>query len=225
MKKKLLLTVLVMATLFTGCKNESENNNGVDNGTKADTEIAKTAKYGVELDDKEKIPAGDEIIYSSSTYGTMKYTVTGYKELNNIKDVNLTIDDIINPCNNFANVSDLEKYTDVSNYISDDGQMAQDCTFVLLNMKVENVDAVGLEKKNEFNISNVCLYTPEPISRYYEAYFSEGHDDGATAYNYTIEQGETKNIQIGFLVLNKDVDSLIGGVDIGNNEILKFQLK
>ena len=192
MKKKLLLTVLVMATLFTGCKNESENNNGVDNGTKADTEIAKTAKYGVELDDKEKIPAGDEIIYSSSTYGTMKYTVTGYKELNNI---------------------------------SDDGQMAQDCTFVLLNMKVENVDAVGLEKKNEFNISNVCLYTPEPISRYYEAYFSEGHDDGATAYNYTIEQGETKNIQIGFLVLNKDVDSLIGGVDIGNNEILKFQLK
>ena len=225
MKKKLLLVVLVISTLFTGCQKESANDNSVDNGTQADTEIAKTAEYGVELDDKEAIPAGNEIVYSSSTYGTMKYTVTGYKELNNIKDANLTIDDIINPCNNFANVSDLEKYTDVSNYISDDGQMAQDCTFVLLNMKVENVDAVGLEKKNEFNITNVCLYTPEPISRYYESYFSEGQDDDATACNYTIEQGETKNIQIGFFVLKKDIDSLIGGVDIGNNEILKFQLK
>ena len=68
MKKKLLLTVLVMATLFTSCKNESENNNGVDNGTKADTEIAKTAEYGVELDDKEKIPAGDESDIATHSY-------------------------------------------------------------------------------------------------------------------------------------------------------------
>lgn len=227
MKKKILLGVLIVSALFTGCQNgfTTDNNSIDENGIKDNTEIAKIVDYGVELDEEKAIPVGNEIVHSSSTYGTMKYTITGYKEYNNINDANLSMDDIINPCTNFARTEDLEKYNDISAYIGDDGQMTSDCTFILLDMKVENVDAVGLEKKNVFNISEVCLYTAEPISQYYEAYFSDGMKDEVKAYNYTIEQGETKNIQIGFFVLKKDMEGLTGGVNIGDNVILKFQLQ
>ena len=68
------------------------------------------------------------------------------------------------------------------------------------------------------------MYTQEPITEYYEAYFNNGFKDEVKAYHYIIEQGETKNVEIGFFVLNEDLEQVMGGLNIGNNEVVKFEL-
>lgn len=222
MKKKLLLSILILSTFFTGCQKETTVNHSSVN--EDDTEPFYDTEPLVEFKDEAIIPAGKEIVESDETYGTMKYTVTGYQEYDNIKKANLEVDDIIDPNTLFAEHEYCEKYFDVCDYVDEDGQVVPECTFVLINMKIENIDAVGIEKKNEFNISNICLYTQEPITEYYEAYFNNGFEDEVKAYHYIIEQGETKNVEIGFFVLNEDLEQVMGELNIGNNEVVKFEL-
>lgn len=222
MKKKLLLTILIISTLFVGCNKEKMENSVEINSEETDSFY--NTEMLVDFTDELIVPAGSEIVKSDETYGTMKYTVTGYQEYDNIKKANLEVEDIMDPNTLFAKREYREKYFDVCDYVDEDGQVVPECTFVLINMKIENIDAVGIEKKNEFYISNICLYTQEPITEYYEAYFNNGFKDEVKAYHYIIEQGETKNVEIGFFVLNEDLEKVMGGLNIGNNEVVKFEL-
>lgn len=226
MKKRLLLSVLVLSIFITGCqKVKFEVNSDTNKSDEGESDYFYDTEEVIDFKDNEIIPVGEEIIEADENYGTMKYIVTGYKEYDNVNDANLQKGDILKAYSWFTNRKDDKKYYDIEEYVDDNGQVASECVFVLIDMKIENIDAIGYEKKNEFNISKVCLYTPSPITRYEPSYFSIGFDSEPLAYHYTIEQGENKDIQLGYIVLEKDLDKLMGGLNIGNNEALKFQLQ
>ena len=80
-------------------------------------------------------------------------------------------------------------------------------------MTIKNKDAVGLTKKNEFTVSNIALRGGKNVSQYNVAYFSESASvDSEQPLYYNLEQGDSKDVKIGYLILKDDMENMVGVV-------------
>ncbi len=81
------------------------------------------------------------------------------------------------------------------------------------NIKIKVPLSLALIKKNEFNISSIALRDGENISQYNAAYFSEaGKTDMNQPLHYTLDQGNSLDIRIGYFVLKEDMENIVGAV-------------
>ena len=96
---------------------------------------------------------------------------------------------------------------------TDSGTLNNKISIVILDMTIKNKDAVGLTKKNEFTVSNIALRGGKNVSQYNVAYFSESASvDSEQPLYYNLEQGDSKDVKIGYLILKDDMENMVGVV-------------
>lgn len=140
--------------------------------------------------------------------GSLFYTIEQCRVYQNINQCELKSEDFYHPCNVYYPDAVEKEYTQVSDCIKEDGSIEEKHQLVLLDITVENEDAVGPIKKNEFTIYNISLVGGNPNNNYYAVYFSEAGKTGDSEqpFYFEIEQGQERNLQLGFFVLKEDLD-------------------
>ena len=104
-----------------------------------------------------------------------------------------------------------EQFQKVDDYVNQDGALNDKFSLIILDMTIKNDDAVGMTKKNEFTVSNIALRGGENVSQYNVAYFSERASvNSEQPLHYSLEQGDSKDVKIGYLILKDDMENMVG---------------
>lgn len=146
--------------------------------------------------------------------GTLWYTVEDCSTYQDISQAGIEQTALTVPHNLYSSQDLGEQYQTISDYIQEQGIVTDTHRLVVLDITIRNEDALGLFKKNEFNILDLCLYGGKPVSQYYAAYFSEaGKANREEPFYYVLEQGQEIRVQIAYLVLKDDMDNLTGMIN------------
>lgn len=147
-------------------------------------------------------------------------TINASNVYQNIEDAGLKSEDFIYPYNTYMNPEDRDVYQIMSDYIKEDGSIDEKSELLVLDLTIKNESGVGLENPDIFNIGHLILIGGSPASDYYPAYFTDaGKADPNQLLYYELKQGEELHTKVGYLVLKKDMDNLIGQFRIGESSI------
>lgn len=182
---------------------------------KIDGELAEVPGYTI-VEKPENIAKVGTPFASTLNIGNLYYTIDKTMIYDSATDAGLKQEDFIYPYNvydgKYAEYCDT--YNKISDYVKDDGSLDENNQLVILDITIRNEDAEGLVKKNVFHINNLCLYGENPASCYEVAYFSEaGKENAEQLYHYILDQGQEIHVQVGFLVLKEDINSLVGVIN------------
>lgn len=186
--------------------------------------------------EKIRIKNTEEAIDKSSVIsdpfceGTLNYRITDCQVYQSLQKAGISQSDLTDYVEiMYSSAEDAEKYRELSDYLTSDGGIADTHRLLVLSLNIQNVNAVGLEKKDEFNINSILLYggENEDVSVYSPVYFSEAGkvDPGNEAhiFHYKLEQGENRDVRLGYFVLEKDVESLKGAFG-GTDQDIQFNI-
>ncbi|MBD5545226.1 MAG: hypothetical protein HDR01_13595 [Lachnospiraceae bacterium] len=210
MERKLMVIGMLACSLLSACGNQelSSDTNVLETENVADSDANK-----IEIKDTPDVEQQREPFLDPFVEGKLSYTVQSCNIYITLAEANVEKDMLIEPHNTYFSQEMGEEYQTVSDFINEDGSIVDTHEFVVLEMKIENEDAVGLIKKNEFNISNIALRGGENVSQYNVAYFSEaGKTNMDQPLHYTLDQGNSLDIRIGYLVLKEDMENIVGAV-------------
>lgn len=178
----------------------------------------------------EKVDMYNEISESSAE-GEITYLVKGIETVTDIKEKSLERREFNNPVYNYYNSDDTKQ--EIDKLIGEDGLLKDEYVLVLIDLRIENKNAQGIRKANEFEISSFKLAsknyvlaesevnedgsetsTREPFNLYRICYFDHhGNLENEDEYCiFELNQGETIQCVIGYLVLKEDIekDNLMG---------------
>jgi hypothetical protein len=210
MKRKLIVIGLLACSLLSSCGNQalSSETNILDTENLADSDSNK-----IEIKDTPDVEQQREPFLDPFVEGKLSYTVQSCNSYTTLAEANVEKDMLIEPHNTYFSQDIGEEYQTVSDFVNEDGSIVDTHEFVVLEMKIENEDAVGIIKKNEFNISSIALRGGENVSQYNVAYFSEaGKASMDQPLHYTLDQGNSLDIRIGYFVLKEDMENIVGVV-------------
>lgn len=158
--------------------------------------------------------------------GTLNYIIKGRKVYQNINEAGID-KSLLNKINNIYPISsDLYcKNLQVSDFVNEDGDIVENHQLVVVDLEIQNIDAVGMFKKKEFTISSLALIGGEETV-YNPVYFSEGGKvDPEDFFYYSLEQGQSMDVQLGYFVLKEDMKNLVGViVNEGNERDIQFAI-
>lgn len=211
MKKKGICLIMLMSVILSAC------------GTTTSIE-GKTSEAAVDIDeasesDANKITIKDtkDTIKPQNTFadpfvdGTLNYTIQDCRVYKNLSEAGIDVDELIEPYNVYYSQDIGEQYQTIEDFITEDGKIVDSHELIILNVEIQNENAVGMIKKNEFSVSNIALRGGEDVSQYNIAYFSQaGILDKEEPLSYQLEQGKSMEIQLAYLVLKEDVENIIG---------------
>ena len=145
--------------------------------------------------------------------GTLNYTIQNCMVYKNLSEAGIDVDELIEPHNIYYSQDIGEQYQTIEDFVTEDGKIVDSHELIVLNVEIQNENAVGMIKKNEFSVSNIALRggESEDVSQYNIAYFSQaGILDKEEPLSYQLEQGKSMEIQLAYLVLKEDVENIIG---------------
>ncbi|WP_022749109.1 hypothetical protein [Lachnobacterium bovis] len=201
---------VIVLTNFTACNIKSKEN--VDSG-----------KSVYELKASKKALKKEQEFTNPFVKGKMTYKILEYKENKSLKDAQIEKSSIEEPHNQYAKQEVGEKHRKLEDFVNDDTSMKKDSVFITIKLKISNIDAEGITKKDEFTSYEITLFGGNPVNHYYPVYFSEaGKADKEQKFHYRIKKGETKEVVLGYFVQREDLKTLVG--TISNSEI-QFKLK
>lgn len=210
MKRKLIVIGLLACSLLSACGNQELSS---DTNTSETENVADSDENKIEIKYTPNVEQLEEPFLDPFVGGKLSYTVQSCNSYTTLAEANVEKDMLIEPHNTYFSQEIGEEYQTVSDFVNDDGSIVDTHEFVVLEMKIENEDAVGVIKKNEFNISNIALRGGENVSQYNAAYFSEaGKTDMNQPLHYTLDQGNSLDIRIGYFVLKEDMENIVGAV-------------
>lgn len=133
------------------------------------------------------------------------------------------------PFNDYAleeNNKDYNSYPEITNYLTEDGELKDEHKLVILDVTFSNTEGKGMEKEDDFLANVLELMGAETLNYYGLAYFSEaGKVEGEQAHHFRLERGESLEARVGFLVLNEDTDHLVGYISTNIEDIIQFQVR
>ena len=204
-RKKIYIAVMVIAITLAACGNTSKD---VQNDTSGSVDEKK-----IVINDKEDIISKNIEFNDPFVNGTLTYKLNGYSIYDNLNEAGLTEGDIMEPHNTFYLQDIGEQFQKVDDYPNQDAALIDKFSLIILDMTIKNKDAVGLTKKNEFTVSNIALRGGKNVSQYNVAYFSESASvDSEQPLYYNLEQGDSKDVKIGYLILKDDIENMVGVV-------------
>jgi uncharacterized protein YceK len=220
--KRLLLTLLALA-LLSGCGSKSST---LPQDTAADVSATEDSAAQADTADTADQDAGDQkivILDSADTAekntvfsdpfvtGTLTYELTDCTIYESLGEAGITIGDLIDPHNTFYDQDMGEQFQTVADYVQDDGTINERFRLVMLDMTIQNQDAQGVIKKSEFSVANIALRGGQNVSQYNVSYFSEAFSaDPEQPLYYSLEQGNSLHVKIGYFVLAEDMENMIG---------------
>lgn len=202
-RKKIYITVMVMAITLAACGNTSKD---LQNDTSGFVDERK-----IVINDTEKIISKNIEFNDPFVNGTLTYKLNGYSIYDNLNEAGLTEGDIMEPHNTFYLQEIGEQFQKIDDYMKQDGTLNEKFKLIILDMTIKNVNAVGMTKKNEFTVSNIALRGGENVSQYNVAYFSERASvNSEQPLHYSLEQGDSNDVKIGYLILKDDMENMVG---------------
>ena len=155
-----------------------------------------------------------EAIKSPFGEGNLYYTISDTNEYESLEEASLSLEEIVMPYNTYGTQEIQGKYIQLSDYIEQDNIVKTPNRFIVLDVHIKNHDAIGMFKKDEFMINELCLYGEKTKTQYYPAYFSKaGEVDQEQIFHYKLKQGQEEKIQLGYLVLEDDLEELVGKIN------------
>lgn len=213
-KRKLIVIGLLACSVLSACGNQELSS---DTTTSEIENVADSDANKIEIKDTTDVGQQTESFLDPFLEGKLSYTVQNCNSYTTLEEANVEKDMLIEPHNTYFSQEIGEEYQTISDFVNDDGSIVDTHEFVVLEMKIENEDAVGIIKKNEFNISNIALRGGENVSQYNAAYFSEaGKTNMNQPLHYTLDQGNSLDIRIGYFVLKEDMENVVGAVSDSN---------
>ncbi len=223
MKKKAAIIISCLAALFLSACSYLPSANG-----DADSDGGEEGKITIQT--TEEAMDKSNVIASPIYEGTLNYRITDCQLYQSFEETGISLSDsdlglAIENMYYELPFEDYEQYQRLSDYITPDGSIIDAHRLVVLDLNIQNVDAVGVANKNEFLINDIALYggEGEEVSVYSPAYFSEAGkvDPGneAHVFHYILEQGEEMDVRLGFIVLEKEVESLKGAIVPGEEDV------
>lgn len=197
--KCLSVLVLAVSLLLSGCSGNSD--------------VTLNSDGDVITDDRETITAESCFYYNGSAIeGTMKFQVLSSSCYRNINDAGITYDDL------FEAVDKVDPTT---------GVLTEDFTFVLVELYVENVDAVPAE---DYEYSDDVTFRADVLEladlsqkmtsgnykSYYTAYFSESGECEEHIFAYRLNQGESRTFTLGYITFTDNVEDFYLCTTSGN---------
>lgn len=214
MKRKLIVIGMLACSVLSACGNQELSS---DTSTSEIENIADSDANKIEIKDTPDVGQQTEPFLDPFVEGKLSYTVQNCNSYTTLAEANVEKDMLIEPHNTYFSQEVGEEYQTISDFVNDDESIVDTHEFVVLEMKIENEDAVGVIKKNEFNISNIALRGGENVSQYNAAYFSEaGKTNMNQPLHYTLAQGNSLDIRIGYFVLKEDMENIVGAVSDSN---------
>ncbi|WP_448754289.1 DUF5027 family lipoprotein [Agathobacter sp.] len=202
-RKKIYITVMVLAITLAACGNTSKD---LQNDTSGSVDERK-----IVINDTEKIISKNIEFNDPFVNGTLTYKLNGYSIYDNLNEAGLTEGDIMEPHNTFYSQEIGEQFQKIDDYMKQDGTLNEKFKLIILDMTIKNVNAVGMTKKNEFTVSNIALRGGENVSQYNVAYFSERASvNSEQPLHYSLEQGDSNDVKIGYLILKDDMENMVG---------------
>lgn len=202
-RKKIYITVMVLAITLAACGNTSKD---LQNDTSGSVDERK-----IVINDTEKIISKNIEFNDPFVNGTLTYKLNGYSIYDNLNEAGLTEGDIMEPHNTFYSQEIGEQFQKIDDYMKQDGRLNEKFKLIILDMTIKNVNAVGMTKKNEFTVSNIALRGGENVSQYNVAYFSERASvNSEQPLHYSLEQGDSNDVKIGYLILKDDMENMVG---------------
>lgn len=143
--------------------------------------------------------------------GTLNYTIRDCMVYKNLSEAGIDADKLMEPHNVYYSQDIGEQYQTIEDFVTEDGKIVDSHELIVLNVEIQNENAVGMIKKNEFSVSNIALRGGENVSQYNVAYFSQaGIVDKEEPLCYQLEKGKSMEIQLAYLVLKEDVENIVG---------------
>lgn len=216
-KRMLLLLATLFAMTYIGCGNSAEWQGQTDEtgGFMVESPIWEKSDEGVELGRTFKSPFVE---------GNLYYTVSHTGIYQNLEEAGISMEEVIMPYNTYGSQELWGEYMEVSDYIDEKGEVTETHCLVVLDIHVENEDAVGMFKKNNFAINSLCLYGGDPVTQYYPAYFSEaGKVEPEQPFHYVLEQGQEMDVRLAYLILEEDLQDLEGKVSDSETEFSIYE--
>ncbi len=211
---KMTALAIVAVILLCGCAATNESNEGTSqatvggnsenesNGNDA-TDDGDGSLSGVE----NAVAAGEYFYYEGTAIeGQLKFKVQSTACYTNITDAGLSY-------------RDLEEVTDQV-VVPETGELVSNYTFVMIELYVENIDAVPSENWRfsddiTFRMDILNLVNTSELSdnnsdytNYYINYFSESDECSEHYLAFKLEQGESRVLTIGCIAYTDDIDSL-----------------
>lgn len=169
-----------------------------------------------ELPEVEKLDDEEDVIKIGTAFedGWTKgvyLTINKSNVYQNVEDAGLKIEDFIYPYNTYMNPDDSDVYKILSDYVKEDGSIDEKSELLILDITIKNESGVGWENPDVFNIGGLIIIGGSPANDYHPAYFGEaGKADSNQPFFYELKQGEELQTKVGYLVLKKDMENLIG---------------
>ena len=202
-RKKIYITVMVLAITLAACGNTSKD---LQNDTSGSVDERK-----IVINDTEKIISKNIEFNDPFVNGTLTYKLNGYSIYDNLNEAGLTEGDIMEPHNTFYSQEIGVQFQKIDDYMKQDGTLNEKFKLIILDMTIKNVNAVGMTKKNEFTVSNIALRGGENVSQYNVAYFSERASvNSEQPQHNSLEQGDSNDVKIGYLILKDDMENMVG---------------
>jgi hypothetical protein len=155
--------------------------------------------------------------------GNLNYKVIGCDTYETLQDAKVERDMIQEPYNVYSSNEVGQKYQKISDFVSDDGRVTDSHVFLVLNIRVQNKDAVGIEKKNEFTVSSFSLRGGDDVNQYNISYFSDANKVNADQpLHYKLEQGKSIDFKLGYFVQKEDLKNLVGVI---SDSDVQFSIK
>ncbi|HIT89644.1 MAG TPA: hypothetical protein IAC41_04400, partial [Candidatus Merdenecus merdavium] len=98
--------------------------------------------------------------------GKLIYTIQSCNIYETLEEAKIEENVLIEPHSTYFSQDIGEQYQTISDFINEDGSIVDTHQLVVLEMQVKNEDAIGIIKKNEFNISNISIRGGENVSQY-----------------------------------------------------------
>lgn len=198
--KKIIMVMILSILFLSACNSQDED--------------ASEEAYPNEIMDADEIEEAKEPFKYPISSGTLTYQVKNCRIYDSIADAGIEEKDVIRPENIYADPKKKYEFQNRSDYIGEDGSVLGGHVFVTVDFKIENVDAVGMKKKKEFSIYNMNIWGGDPVNNYRPAYFSEaGKVDNEQLFYYSLEQGRSLDVQVGYLVLKEDTENMVGVIE------------
>ena len=195
MKRKMLCSVCIAGAIaLSGC-----------------SFFEKDTSHEIVINDAKDIKEKDVSFNDPFVEGQLIYELEDCNIYDNLSDAKISVDDMMDPHNVFYDQEMGEKYQTVNDYIESDGKIKNQFKLVVLDMEIENKNAVGMIKKNEFNVANFALRGGENVSQYNISYFDKASIlDPERPLYYNLEQGKSIDVKIGYFVKEDDIENMVG---------------
>lgn len=184
------------ATVSAAAVDEAETEK--EQGTADDSELEQIAMG-------ETFPAGE----GSVSEGELLYSIEACEVYTSLADCSLTRENMTSLENTYNDLEWLNNYSEFEDIINEEGEISSFFRFLLLEVRIQNVDAVGDVKKNEFNIYGIRMEGPSADDNYRICYFSEAENSPVEdqPYFFTLQQGEEITVKLGFLVPAENLEN------------------